>query len=128
MPNTVSVRCGLVGLAVLLTGCPASKPEAAKTDAAADGGSGSIACYSAVQFNCEENPTPTAESVANLSVKCSSVSGVLSRPAACPQAGFQGKCSTTSDVPVRRWYTGADVAYSKDFCINTAHGTWSTTF
>lgn len=43
---------------------------------------------------------------------------------------FQGKCTigTGKGREVKRVYTGADVAYEQDFCVNTAMGVWSTTF
>jgi hypothetical protein len=91
-----------------------------------------VSCYTDVQFVCEENPTPTATDEENLRVVCSSNSGVFAKPAACPTAGFLGKCTFTSDgtLRVRRYYPGegVDVAYLQDFCVNTAHGVWSTTF
>jgi hypothetical protein len=83
-----------------------------------------------VQFYCEENPVAAASAEEALRVACSSGSGVFAKPAACPPAGFVGKCTFTSDATlrVRRYYTGVDIAYNQDFCVNTAHGTWATAF
>ena len=97
---------------------------------AADGGK-PTACYVADQFLCDEYPNPTDEQVADVPVACSSRSGVPSTPPACPTAGFGGKCTTGGSAPgahVQRFYTGADLPYAQDFCVNTAHGVWSTTF
>jgi hypothetical protein len=118
---TAALRFGLLGLlAVASAGC--KKP-------AAESG-GSIACYSAVQHFCEENPAPTAAQEEALKVMCSSGSGAFAKPAACPTAGFVGKCTVTAGttITVRRYYPGVDAAYNQDFCVNTAHGVWSTAF
>jgi hypothetical protein len=135
---TNRLRYLVVGLTLLVAACDPEKTEETAADggrneastATTDAGAGSIACYSAEQFYCEENPQPTADQSANLPVSCSSVSGVFSmNPAACPPAGFLGKC-TMGDVKnptIRRYYTGADAAYLQDFCVNTAMGAWSTT-
>ncbi len=87
----------------------------------------------ATQFTCNEYPNPTAAQRTDVPTACSSGSGDLQEPAACPPAGFKGKC-TRPDGPtvpgpyVERFYDGADVAYAQDFCVNTASGVWSTTF
>ncbi len=101
----------------------------------ADGGSdvkagSSIACYIATQFRCTDYPNATAAQLStDVPTMCSSVSGVLSQPAACPTASFGGKCTRpASEGYIERFYTGADLAYARDFCVNTALGTWSTTF
>ena len=81
-----------------------------------------------------QEPAATAAQQMNAPVVCSSASGVWHSPAACPSAGYQGKCtlppaSTGMDgVQIQRFYTGADVTYAADYCTNTAHGTWSTAF
>ena len=92
--------------------------------------SGPLACYVADQFLCDEYPDPTPAQESDVPVACSSRSGVLTRPPACPTAGFVGKCTIGSGrgAYVQRFYTGADAAYAQDFCVNTAHGVWSTTF
>ena len=91
---------------------------------------GSLSCHVAVQQVCDEYPAPSPSDDENVGVACSSRSGVLARPAACPSAGFLGKCTTGSGSGqhIQRFYTGADAAYSQDFCANTAHGAWSTAF
>ena len=94
----------------------------------------SQACYTASMFRCDEEPNATTAQQMNAPVVCSSASGVWTTPAACPTAGFMGKCtlppaSTMMDgVQIQRFYQGADVAYAADYCVNTSHGTWSTTF
>lgn len=106
--------------------------DAATTDAASSDAAvgSSLACYIAGQMRCKEFPQATADQEANLPVECSSDSGKLTSPAACPNAGFVGKCTVGTGVgrEVRRWYTGADVVYQQDFCVTTAMGLWSTTF
>jgi hypothetical protein len=107
-------------------GDSSKSPDAATGDA----GAGSIACYIAGQFRCKEYPEATNDELNNLPIECSSTSGVLTSPANCPMAGFQGKCTMGTGVgrEVKRVYTGADLAYEQDFCVNTAMGVWSTTF
>jgi hypothetical protein len=116
---------GLLLVLAALTAC-SGKDEPAKTS------SSSIACYIDVQFRCKEFPEATSDQLANLPVECSSASGALTKdPAACPKAGFLGKCTVGTsgkDKEVRRFYTGADAAYEQDFCVNTAKGVWATTF
>ena len=120
---------GLLGLVGLLAAASAGCTD--KGGGAADAAT-SVSCYTDVQFVCEENPTPTATDEDNLRVVCSSGIGVFSKPAACPTAGFLGKCTFTSDgtLRVRRYYPGqgVDVAYLQDFCVSTARGVWSNTF
>ncbi len=94
----------------------------------------SLSCYVADMWRCDEEPLATAAQRMNAPVSCSSLSGVFHSPAACPTADFQGRCtlppaSTGMDgMQIQRFYTGADVTYASDYCVNTAHGTWSTTF
>jgi hypothetical protein len=142
-PNTMSsmssVGCALLGLSLLVSGC-ANKSDPAVTDggvtdgaAPADAGKGgSVSCYSDVQFVCEERQPPsTTDQAEALRIACTSGSGELREPATCPAPGFLGKCSVATGElagQVRRYYTGADAAYQKDFCVNTAKGAWSTTF
>lgn len=120
----VAIWCALLG----------STCGKSDTDGGLEGGGSSVACYLDTMFLCNEAPMATAAQQMNLPVACSSGSGVPSSPAACPTAGFQGKCTMSpassgmDGVYVQRFYTGADVAYSMDYCVNTAHGTWSTTF
>jgi hypothetical protein len=107
--------------------------EASTADSATDGGASSLSCYVASQFTCDEYPHPTPGQTTDVPVACSSASGVLEQPAACPMAGFKGKCTrpegpTIPGPYVERFYAGADVAYAQDFCVNTASGVWSTTF
>jgi hypothetical protein len=116
-------RLAVLGLVLMFAaGCP-KKP-------AAEGAGSGASCYSAVQFFCEELPAPNAEQENALAVMCSSGSGAFKKPAACPPAGFLGKCTMTTgkDVKIRRFYPGAEAAYQQDFCVNTARGVWSTTF
>ena len=113
----------------IVSDTPGTTDDGASLDAADTGKGGGVACYVADQFRCEEFPTPTETQVTDVLAKCSSVSGVPSQPAACPPAGFRGKCTRpASEGMVERFYTGADVAYAQDFCVNTAHGAWSTVF
>lgn len=140
-----SLGCALLGIGLVLTaGCtekinPAvdgGTSDAASEASTADGGdagkTASIACYISGQFSCEEIISPTPAEEDNLRVVCSSGSGEPKTPAACPPAGFLGKCTFTADgtTRTRRYYTGpgVDAAYQQDFCVNTAHGMWSTTF
>jgi hypothetical protein len=104
--------------------------DAGGDTATLDGGGGSVSCYSAEQMRCEEAPLPSDEQRQDIPIMCSSVSGVFTSPAACPSAGFIGKCvvGTGRGQEVRRRYTGNDATYEADFCTNTAHGTWSTVF
>ena len=89
---------------------------------------GSTSCYVDVQFICDELPDATETDAQNLAVSCSSRSGVYAQPADCPTDGYEGKCSVGSGTAetVQRFYTGADVTYAADFCVNTAGGTWTT--
>ena len=104
----------------LLIGCSKPPPEKGA----------SVSCYVADQLRCEEAPAPTKAQDEARAVECSSVSGALKHPAACPTAGFEGKCTITENgaTTIRRTYKGADTAYQKSFCIDTAKGAWSTTF
>ena len=88
---------------------------------------GSASCYLDVQFICSELTHPDAMGVQNLSILCSSMSGDFAQPADCPHTGYEGRCTvgTGKDKQIQRFYTGADVAYSEDFCVNTAGGAWS---
>lgn len=90
----------------------------------------SISCYVDVQLICFEIDNPTAAQLQNLPVKCSSDSGQYLTPAACPQAGYLGKCTfdAPDGVETDRYYTGADAAYEQSFCETVALGTWSTAF
>jgi hypothetical protein len=124
------IACGLLGVMLGVVSCSSgSKPggDAGGTDSAAIA---PLACYTASMFICDEYPNPTAAQDSDVPVRCSSVSGVLSRPPACPTAGFLGKCTLGSGkgAYVQRFYTGADATYSQDFCVNTSLGIWSTTF
>jgi hypothetical protein len=120
------IACVVLGS--LMSCSSGSKPGGdGGTDAAAIA---PLSCYTADMFICDEYPNPTAQQDSDVPVRCSSISGVLSRPPACPTAGFLGKCTLGSGkgVYVQRFYTGADAAYSQDFCTNTSMGSWSTTF
>lgn len=91
----------------------------------------SIACSSPQQDRCWEYSQPTAEQRAAITVECSSGSAKLSTPAACPTAGFIGKCTIAAagkGPEIRRWYKADDAAYQEDFCVNTAKGVWTKTF
>ena len=90
----------------------------------------SLSCWIENQHRCEEAPSPDKSQEELRTVECSSVSGKLSRPAACPTAGFLGKCTTADQgiTSVHRWYTGADAEYQKSFCADPAKGVWSTAF
>ena len=107
----------------------APKDASVATDA---GTTKSIACSIPTQDRCKEFPMPSEDQLANLPVECSSVSGMISTPAECPKVGFVGKCTVAGigkDGPeVRRFYKASDAAYQQDFCVDTAMGTWSTTF
>jgi hypothetical protein len=145
LKRAVWLSASLLASLVWVTGChlTAQDPPSdggAPTDAAsaetstdAAPAASSISCYLATLFTCNEYPNPTAAQVMEVPTACSSGSGDFQQPAACPMAGFQGKC-TRPDGPtvpgpyVERFYTGADVAYAQDFCVNTANGVWSTTF
>jgi hypothetical protein len=128
----------VTGFSLVLLACSSKDDPKAKADAAApgsdaaatDGGASSIACYIADQFRCKEFAEATDDQRANLPVECSSTSGVLSSPANCPKEQYAGKCTlgTGKGQEIRRVYTGADVAYEADFCVNTALGVWSTAF
>jgi hypothetical protein len=95
-----------------------------------DGGTVSIACYIASQDRCHEYPKATAMQLTDLPVECSSTSGVLSMPGACPMTGFLGKCTigTGAGSDVMRWYAPADGTYEMSYCASPANGVWSTTF
>ena len=115
------MRTLLVWLAaVLAIGCSKPAPQQGA----------SVSCYVADQFRCEEAPAPSKAQDEARAVECSSVSGTLKHPSACPTAGFEGKCTITENgaTTIRRTYHGADTAYQKSFCIDTAKGAWSTTF
>ena len=90
----------------------------------------SISCYVASQFICYEDATPTSQQLSNLPVKCSSDSGDYEQPAACPQAGYLGKCTFAAPdgTETDRFYTGADATYQQSFCETVSLGTWSTAF
>ncbi len=116
----------LLGFGLSLAACgkdPEPTPDAGPSV-------GSVACYVADQFKCDEYPNATTMQHENSAIACSSLSGMLSEPAACPTAEFVGKCTTGTgtDTHVERFYTGVDAAYNQDFCVNTALGVWSTTF
>ena len=126
------------GLLLLLIGCPGGKdtnsPDTADdtaddTSQTTDTGfvAGPASCYIDDQFICDELTDPDATGVENLAILCSSTSGDFAQPAACPEAGFEGRCTTGTgkDEQIQRFYTGADIAYSEDFCVNTAGGAWS---
>jgi hypothetical protein len=137
----------LLASLVWVTGCHLTAQDPAGSDAGADAGpasdassadtsvdaGASLSCDLATQFTCNEYPNPTAAQLTDVPTACSSGSGVFAQPAACPMAGFKGKC-TRPDGPtvpgpyVERFYAGADLAYAQDFCVNTASGIWSTTF
>ncbi len=110
-------------LALTLTACP-KKADPGKTVGP------SVSCYIADQHRCQEAPAPDKAQDEARSIECASTSGKLSHPAACPTAGFLGKCTTTNDgvVAVQRWYTGADADYQKASCAEPQKGVWSTTF
>jgi hypothetical protein len=112
---------GFFALPIALSACSSSS-SASKTQ--------SVACYLDTQFLCREYPTADDQKVSDASVACSSGSGVFTQPAACPNANFQGKCTSTENgyTKIEFFYTGADVAYAQDFCVNTAKGIWATTF
>ena len=114
-------------LGLTLAAACSKEPEKAAADAALQA---SISCYIADQQRCEEALTPSEAQVQVRSVECSSMSGVLKRPAACPTAAFEGRCSTTgeSGAAVHRFYKGRDVVYEKSFCEDTAKGSWSPNF
>lgn len=118
-----STPISIAGLVVLLAASACSKkPEA--------GAASSVSCYIADQHRCEEAPTPDKAQTEAREIECSSTSGKLSKPAACPTAGFVGKCTTTANgiVAIHRWYTGADAAYQKASCAEPQQGVWTTTF
>lgn len=111
----------------------ATDASSATDSSTVDAGGNSLSCYIAPQFTCDEYPNPTAAQMTDVPAACSSASGDLKQPAMCPMTGFKGKCTRTDGptIPgpyVERFYQGADVAYAQDFCVNTAHGVWSTTF
>jgi hypothetical protein len=134
--RTSSTTVVLIGLSLLLTAGKCDDPQSTTDGGAADGGGGTgggtTTCYVATQFRCHEFQNPTQEMKDDLATECSSDSGNLA--AQCPTAGFGGKCTlpipaTTKGGPeVNRFYTGSDLAYDQDFCVNTANGVWSTTF
>jgi hypothetical protein len=144
MPNrALWLSASLLVSLVVVTGCDPIDPNKDKSDggasdaaaeASADGGvTSSISCYIAAQFICDDYPSATAAQLTDVPVACSSASGELKTPAACPQTDFKGKCTrpegpTVAGPYVERFYAGADVAYAQDFCVNTANGVWSTTF
>ncbi len=87
---------------LLLVGC--SRPlEKATT----------VSCYIADQHRCEEAPAPTKAQDEARAVECSSA-----------------KCTIVENgtTVIRRTYQGAETAYQKSFCVETAKGAWSTTF
>ena len=93
--------------------------------------SDSISCdVVSAQNICYDIAAPTADQTSNLQVKCSSVSGTYKTPGACPASGFVGKCTFAAPdgTETDRYYTGTDVTYQQDFCVNVALGMWSTTF
>ncbi len=110
-------------LAVLPVGLLAAACSSSKSD-------GSISCYVDVQLICYEDANPTAAQLQNLPVKCSSDSGQYATPAACPHAGYLGKCtfSAPDGTETDRFYTGVDATYQQSFCETVALGTWSTAF
>jgi hypothetical protein len=112
-----------LAFSLALTACPAKK---------ADPAAASIACSIPSQDRCREIPQPTEDQRAAVTIECSSTSGKLSSPASCPTAGFIGKCTIPGvgkdGAEVKRWYTAADAAYQKSFCIDSVKGAWSTTF
>ncbi|MFO0670770.1 MAG: hypothetical protein U0235_14250 [Polyangiaceae bacterium] len=111
------------------TGEAGAKTDAG--DASVDAGA-TIACYVGNQFRCKEIQNPSESQQTNLPIECSSVSGDYGT--SCPRDNFGGKCTVAADTgpkdspEIRRFYTGRDLAYEQDFCVNTAHGVWSTTF
>ena len=111
--------CLLAAAVFFLCGCPKKEEKPA-----------SVACFIADQHRCVEAPAAAKVQDEAVSIECSSVSGKLTRPAACPADGFLGKCTITENgvVTVRRWYTGADAAYQKASCAEPSRGVWSTTF
>jgi hypothetical protein len=119
-------------LFLAVTACACKDDQRAGTGAKDAAGAVSLACSAPDQDRCREIPQPSAEQRSAVTIECGSASGKLSSPAACPTAGFIGKCTTAAtgkDGPeVRRWYKAADAAYQQDFCVNTAKGVWSTAF
>jgi hypothetical protein len=141
MQRAIFLAAPLFASLVWMTGCDpieqnkttdgGSTNDAAVEASADAGATNSITCYIAPQFICDDYPNPTPSQVMEVPVACSSASGDLQ--AKCPEAGFKGKCTrvdgpTIAGPYVERFYTGADLAYAQDFCVNTAHGFWSTTF
>ena len=118
MPRSLAMAPLLLTLAAGVAGCGASKSG------------DSISCYVSAQFICYEDANPTSSQLANLPVKCSSDSGDYKQPAACPQAGYLGKCTFAAPdgTETDRFYTGADAAYQQSYCETVALGTWSTAF
>src|SRR5882672_2380289 len=107
---------GVLAVACVAIGGDCSKMNA---DGGLEGGGPSLSCYIADMFLCNEYPAATAAQQTDAPVACSSASGTFLSPAACPMAGYQGKCtrppaSTGMDgVQIQRFYTGADVAYAQ---------------
>lgn len=132
--RTTSATVVLIALSLLLTAGKCDDPKNTTDGGATEGGggSGSTTCYVSTQFRCHEYDNATTDMQNNLATECSSDSGNLA--AQCPTAGFGGKCTlpippgTKGGPEVNRFYTGRDLAYEQDFCVNTAHGVWSTTF
>ena len=117
MRSTFILAAGLV----VLVAC-SKKPS--------EGAASSLSCYIADQHRCQEAPAPDKAQSEAREIEFSSTSGKLSKPAACPTAGFVGKCTTTANgqVSIHRWYTGADADYQKASCADPYRGVWSTTF
>jgi hypothetical protein len=118
----------LILSAFLLTACGPGAGGTPKTPSAKAGKN--VACYVGTQFVCHEHPSASEDKANAVAVACSSTSGTPSSPAACPHEGFLGRCTSNDEdgVKIERFYTGADAAYSADFCVNTAHGSWATEF
>lgn len=118
----------LVTSTLLLAACSRTADKLTPDAGAASGAS--LSCHIADQDRCVEAPAPTKAQEEAQTIECSSTSGVLKRPAACPTAGFVGRCTIVESgtTTVRRWYKGADAAYQKSFCVETVKGTWSAAF
>jgi hypothetical protein len=109
-----------------------SQPQDSATSDAAEASTscGSVSCYVAADGTCDEYPSPSPTQCADVPTACSNRGGTVAKPAACPTAGFVGKCTITPSLGgstyVTRFYK--DAAGSESFCKSIAMGTWSTTF
>lgn len=126
-----SPRIGLAMLACLVGGSTLGACGNDSSDGGGNGCSGTITCYIGSLNECRQYSNVSANWCTDEPGKCAEAGGTYAPKAACPTAGFVGKCTfpknTDGSVFTDRWYTGADVATDQTEC-QIVNGAWSTKF